>query len=116
MNRLLLAALMSAALAQTAFAQAKMTSDQPAGATNSAQDAQNGATLPQQIKQKLESAGFSDVRLKPAAYFVQAKDKEGDPVDILITPQSMMEVTALNANEQDDVTSSGSSNSKGGNR
>jgi len=52
----------------------------------------------------------------PTSFFVQAKDREGDPVDILITPHSMMEVTALSANEQDNIASTGNSNSTSGNR
>lgn len=117
MNRLLLTAAISAALAQGAFAQGnKVMADSTSGATSSAQAAQNNAPLPQDIKQKLESAGYSNVQVMPTSFFVQAKDKQGDPVEILITPHSMMEVTALNASEQGNIASSGQSNSTSGNQ
>jgi hypothetical protein len=104
MNRFLLTAAISAALAQAAFAQGN----------NSPQDMQNNAPIPQEIKQKLQSAGYSDVKVMPTSFFVQAKDQQGDPVEILITPHSMMEVTALNASERGNVTSSAPSNSTNG--
>jgi hypothetical protein len=81
-----------------------------------AQDAQTATPLPVQIKQKLQSAGYSDVNVMPTSFVVQAKDKQGDPVEILITPHSMMEVTALNASEQNNLASSGSSDSTSGNK
>jgi hypothetical protein len=78
--------------------------------------AQDATPLPVQIKQKLQSAGYSDVNVMPTSFVVQAKDKQGDPVEILITPHSMMEVTALNASEQNNLASSGSSDSTSGNK
>ena len=63
MDRFLLSVVISAALSQGAFAQGnKVTSDSPSGPTSSAEDVQNSAQLPQQIKQKLQSAGYSDVQ------------------------------------------------------
>jgi hypothetical protein len=52
----------------------------------------------------------------PTSFVIQAKDRQGDPVEILITPHSMMEVTALNASEQGDIASGGNSNSTNGNQ
>ena len=117
MNRFLLTAVISAALAQGASAQGNQpTSGSSSEATSSAQIEQNSAPIPQVIKQKLQSAGYSDVKIMPTSFFVQAKDRQGDPVEILITPHSMMEVTALNANEQGNVASSAPSNSTNGNQ
>ena len=118
MNRFFLTVVMSAALAQGAFAQGnRVISNSPSGATSSTQDVQDGAPLlPLQIKQKLESAGHSDVKVMPTSFVIQAKDRQRDPVEILITPHSMMEVTALNAGEQGDIASGGNSNSTNGNQ
>jgi uncharacterized protein YpmB len=120
MNRFLLAAAISAALAvlaQAAFAQGNNVYDSVSGANNPGKNAQSsGPPLPQQIKQKLESAGYSDVKIMPTSFVVQAKDKQGDPIEILITPHSIMEVTALSASEQNDIASSGHSNSTNGNQ
>jgi hypothetical protein len=119
MNRFLLAAAISAALAvlaQAAFAQNNNVYDSASGASYPGKNAQSSGPLPQQIKQKLESAGYSDVKIMPTSFVVQAKDKQGDPMEILITPHSIMEVTALSASEQNDITSSGHSNSTNGNQ
>ena len=117
MNRLLLTAAISAALAQGAFAQGKnVTPNSTAAATGPAQTSQNSAPLPQDIQQKLESAGYSDVKVMPTSFFVQAKDKQGDPVEIFITPHSMMEMTGLNASEQGNIASSAQPNSTSGNQ
>jgi hypothetical protein len=110
MNRLLMAAVVFVVLSPAAFAQGNSAT----GSTS--QGTQNIAPLPQEIAQKLQSAGYSDVKVMPTSFFVQAKDKQGDPVEILITPHSMMEVTALNVNEQGDIASSANSNSASGNR
>jgi Peptidase propeptide and YPEB domain len=92
MNRLLFAAVISAALAPAAFAQGNNQS------TNDGSSA--SMPLPQQIKQKLQSAGYTEVTVMPRSFFVQAKDRQGDPVEIVITPRSMTQVTALNTSEQ----------------
>jgi hypothetical protein len=74
------------------------------------------ALLPQVIKQKLQSAGYSDVKIMPTSFVVQARDRQGHPVEILITLHSMMEVTALNTSEQGDIASGAHSNSTSGNK
>lgn len=111
MKRLLLAAAISAALIPGAFAQGNTANSASSETNSTAQNGQNAAQLPQEIKQKLSSAGYSDVKVMPSSFFVEAKDKQGDPVEILITPNSMMEVTALNTNEKNSVASNGQSNS-----
>jgi hypothetical protein len=109
MKYLLLTAAISAVLAQGAFAQGSNT-------PNPAQSPQAATPLPQQIKQKLQSAGYSDVNIMPISFVVHAKDRQGDPVEIVITPHSMTQLTALNASEQNDVASGGRSNSTSGNQ
>jgi hypothetical protein len=110
MRRLLYAAFISAALVQGALAQGNQVPSGASPAPGSVQNMQNSAPIPQTIRQKLESAGYSDVRIMPTSFFVQAKDKQGDPVEIFITPRSMTEVHALNANEQGNISSSGQAN------
>src|SRR3569833_3808112 len=56
-------------------------------AASNAQPAQN---LPAQIRSKLEQDGFTDVNVVPGSFLVSAKDKGGDPVTMIIGPNSMM--------------------------
>ncbi len=53
----------------------------------------------QDIKTSLERAGFTDINIKPEAFFVTARDKAGNPVMISVDPNSFEEVTAYQAND-----------------
>ena len=52
----------------------------------------NASDLRRQMKADLEKAGFTDVTLRPDSFLVQAKDKSGNPVTMMITPNSLTEV------------------------
>ena len=63
-----------------------------ANATNARQTAQN---LPQEIRAKLKNDGFTNVKVIPGSFIVSAKDKRGEPVTMIIGPDSMMMVTQV---------------------
>ena len=75
--------------------------------TNSTQSIQS---LPQEISQKLKRQGFTDVRVVPSSFIVIAKDKDGDPVTMVIGPRSTTMFTLPSSDESSNI-SSGSSNS-----
>jgi len=85
----------AAALSTLAFAQ---TNPAPAPATNPpAKTMQEGAQtkapgLRQDVLSSLSKAGFTDVSVKADSFVVQAKDKEGHPVTMLLAPDSFTEV------------------------
>ncbi len=62
-------------------------------------DAMKGAdemqhtSLRQQLLTQLEKAGYTQVKIMPSSFYVQAKDKKGDPVAMVIGPDSFAEVT-----------------------
>ena len=47
------------------------------------------------MKSELEQAGYKDVRITPLSYLVQATDKGGNPMMMVITPNSMTAVTDM---------------------
>jgi hypothetical protein len=47
-----------------------------------------------QIKSNLEQAGFTDIKLMPDSFLVRAKDKSGNPIAMIINPDSITEVVA----------------------
>jgi hypothetical protein len=47
------------------------------------------------VKNKLEQAGYKDVRIIPLSYLVQATDKDGNPVMMVLDPDSMTALTDL---------------------
>jgi len=85
----------AAALSTFAFAQ---TNPAPAPATNPpAKTMQEGAqtkvpSLRQDLLSSLSKAGFTDVSVKADSFVVQAKDKDGHPVTMLLAPNSFTEV------------------------
>lgn len=81
----------AAALAQGSNSGSSVPGGQPS--------AQNTQTLPQEIKQKLENQGFSNVQVVPGSFIVSAKDKQGEPVNMVIGPHSMMIVTSSNVSD-----------------
>jgi hypothetical protein len=73
----------------------------------------NAGDMRQQITQNLQQSGFTDVKVMPDSFFVQAKDKNGNPMTMFLTPNSM-EVAEVGTpgqtsvqNASDDQTSSG---------
>ena len=61
----------------------------------------NGASLRQTLSSNLAKAGYTDVKMMPDAYIVEAKNKSGDPVMMFLTPDSMTVFTAQDAKGQD---------------
>jgi hypothetical protein len=49
-------------------------------------------SLRQDMTQTLQQAGFTNVRVMPDSFLVQAKDKSGHPVAMIINPNSMTEI------------------------
>lgn len=82
------------ALAQTT-ATTTTTPDANAHTASAAAPAGN-ESLRQQMMADLQKAGFTNVNVRPDSFLVQAKDKSGTPVTMLIDPNSVTEVLAMN--------------------
>lgn len=54
------------------------------------------SSLTQRLTTNLEVSGFTNVKVMPNSFSVQANDKSGNPVKMFITPNSMAEVTTSN--------------------
>ena len=72
-----------------------------------AQDSEGQHELKQllraQIKQTLESAGFTDVQVIPTSLLVRTKDPAGSPVTMFINPQSFMALS-VSENHENNVS------------
>ncbi len=93
----------------TAFAQ---STNSGASSGTSPQTSQSTQSLPQAIRQKLENQGFTNVQIVPGSFLISAKDKNGDPVNMVIGPHSAMMFTEISPS-QSGTTGSGSQNSSG---
>jgi hypothetical protein len=80
----------SAAMAQTA------TPPNASAAAPSA-NSQSGpsSSLRSHVRDMLQKSGFSDIRVMPSSFIIHAKDQDGNPVVMSISPDSVMEVSEL---------------------
>lgn len=74
----------------------------------------------QQIEQSLRSdlskAGYTDIHIMPGSFLVQAKNSQGEPTEMMISPNSIRAVTAMNTTTAGQAgNGSHSSNSTTGN-
>jgi hypothetical protein len=56
-------------------------------------NAQGPAHLAQKLRDDLTKAGFTDITIMPSSFLVRAKDSQGNPVMMVINPDSLTEVT-----------------------
>lgn len=97
-SRMLIPALLGFAVALPAAA-APATADQSNNIA--ASSGQNGGPatprIASKIRNNLEQAGFTDIHVVPQSFLVQAKDKQGNPAMMVVTPDSFTMVTAMNS-------------------
>jgi hypothetical protein len=97
LSKTLFAALLCCGFAGAAVA---ATDNAPAGSTTSQNAAPNGqapAHISQRLRNDLSKAGFTDIKIMPSSFLVRAKDSEGNPVMMVINPDSVAEVTEQTA-------------------
>jgi opacity protein-like surface antigen len=100
------ALLSTAALAQTAT-QTPAHPPAPTAPAATSSTAQSHETLRQQLKADMQQAGFTNVTVRPDSFLVQAKDKAGNPVTMMVDPDSLTEIVeagAANGNTAMDQT------------
>ena len=105
----ILATVSSVALAQTNSARTA-TTDQTTRSSdpNRLADQHN---LRQQVLDNLQQAGFTDVKVAPESFLVEAKDRSGNPVTMFIGPHSFAEVKTIGASSQPNNNNNNASNS-----
>jgi hypothetical protein len=95
------------------FAAASVTAPQLAVAQN-AQQSQSTAPIQQRVKSNLERAGYKNVQIMPSSFLVRATDQDGNPVMMVINPDSVTAVTALSAGQQTAQAQTGTNTSASG--
>ncbi|HQT76023.1 MAG: hypothetical protein B7Z80_02390 [Rhodospirillales bacterium 20-64-7] len=64
--------------------------------SNQSQGAEQGhGNIRQNLVQSLQKAGFTHVRVEPEVFVVHARNSQGEPVLMRISPDSMEAVTAM---------------------
>ena len=72
---------------------AAMDSAESTGGQNAAPPGTQTAHLSQRLRADLARAGFTDITFMPSSFVVRAKDSQGNPVMMVIDPDSLTEVT-----------------------
>ena len=78
------------------------------------------AQIANQIRKNLQQAGFKNIKLMPSSFIVRAEDQNNNPVMMVINPDSVTAVSAVNENTQNTTRQAshngtgGSSNNKSG--
>src|SRR5579863_2202415 len=81
----------SAVLAQTNTPQANGSAAAPAANAT----APASGSLRAQMRDSLQKAGFTNIHVVPSSFVVSATDKDGNPVVMSVTPDSLTEVSEL---------------------
>ena len=97
----------------SSMALAQANSASPAAPTTSSNPQKSGASLQQQVTTNLQNSGFTNVKVMPDSFLVQANDKSGNAVTMFIGPNSMSEVTTVGSNGQASGTNTGASGNGG---
>ncbi len=51
----------------------------------------------QDLQDQLTKAGYTSIHIMPSSFYIQAKDKKGEPVAMVVGPDSFVEVTDMTA-------------------
>jgi len=93
MRSLLLASAAVLIISQAALAQTPSTTNDTA---NQAQTNTGQQHMRSNIRNMLEKAGYKDIRVAPTSFAVRAKDSDGNPVFMSVSPDQFTEVTDVN--------------------
>lgn len=91
------AAASSAQHAATSQTQSAASSANKGSANSNSMHSLNQNSLRAQLKQNLSKSGFTDIKIMPSSFYVQAKNKKGEPVAMVIGPDTFTAVTKIKA-------------------
>lgn len=121
MRPLIYAIGLTLAVAGPSFAQSSNSTQNPAqnrAQNTQAQNQNQGRqSIRQDVENNLKSAGFTDIKIMPESFLVRAKDKSGNPVMMVINPDSITAVEVSGPNGSSNATTgSAPGNNAPGNR
>ena len=76
------------------------------------QNAAGGMHIAQKMRDDLTKAGFTDIRIMPSSFLVRAKDSAGNPVMMVVNPDSVTAITEENNAAGNNASASTAPNSK----
>jgi len=120
MRSILLASAALLMLGPAAMAQSPNSAlrpNQPQGQNSQSQKSNSGIAEPQQmradLRNALEKAGYKDIRVAPSSFMVHAKDSDGNPVLMSVSPDSFTEVAEVGGEANSNTTGAVNGNGSG---
>lgn len=103
MRSILVASGMLLALAPATMAQSSSSTSSQSGTTHN-QAANNAATQQQHLRASLssalEKAGYKDIRVDATSFLIRARDSEGNPVTMTISPDMFTEIADVSKSSE----------------
>jgi hypothetical protein len=99
MTTLPLAAAIALISASAVFAQGSPNQPAPNPSANQSAQAKSQQPIRQQIQNDLSQAGYTDIKIMPESFLVRAKDRRGNPVMMVINPDSITAATEENSHK-----------------
>jgi hypothetical protein len=116
--RLPLLAAGTALLLCTTAAMAQNNAPNQPTASPSASSANTSTTsttpLRDNIRGMLQHSGFSDIRIMPSSFMIRAKDQQGNPVMMSVSPDSVTEISELGTSGRNDNSADASTSGTSG--
>jgi hypothetical protein len=103
MCKLLASAMVTLAWVVPALAQDAPSKAAAASAAHDHQDVMNqgGQSFEQRIQQRLTQAGFSNIEMVPTSILIRARDRDGNPVMLSLSPDSLADLLAVPGGQND---------------
>lgn len=99
-----------AGAALVVLTQATMAQTSNSSQNDNANQAAANQHMRSNLRNMLEKSGYKDIRVAPTAFAIQARDTDGNPVVMSVTPDSFTEVTSLYNNDGSAAGSAGNGN------
>jgi len=93
LGKTLCAILLTCGIAGSAAAATNTAPAGSAGGENAAPPPQAPSHISERLRNDLTKAGFTDITIMPSSFLVRAKDSQGNPVMMVINPDSFTEMT-----------------------
>ena len=97
LSKALCTVILCCGFAGSAVAATATTPTESTNTQSTAPNAQAPAHVSQRLRDDLTKAGFTNITIMPSSFMVRAKDSEGNPVMMVINPDSVTEVTEQSA-------------------
>jgi hypothetical protein len=111
LTRILAAALLFGGVTHGAMAADSTSTSIPSTSTPATtSSAQTTQSIPQELRQKMTSAGYTEVEIVPSSFLVSARNKDGNKVLMRLSPNSMTMLTEVPVTDTSANNSSNSSN------